>query len=124
MLIPNGPPVLLSASAPTEEGVRFRRLGLVITDEQHRFGVMQRAALSGKGEVAHVLVMSATPIPRTLSLVMLSDLDESRIDEMPQDASVTTYVVDESYLERIEAFVKRETEAGHQVYVVLSRCRR
>ncbi|MGB4466038.1 MAG: ATP-dependent DNA helicase RecG [Eubacteriales bacterium] len=117
---PNGPPVLaVGTHALIEEGVRFRRLGLVITDEQHRFGVMQRAALSGKGEVAHVLVMSATPIPRTLSLVMLGDLDESRIDEMPPGRQrVTTYVVDESYLERIEAFMKRETEAGHQVYVV------
>jgi len=117
---PNGPPVLaVGTHALIEEDVRFRRLGLVITDEQHRFGVMQRAALSGKGESAHVLVMSATPIPRTLSLVMFGDLDESKIDEMPPGRQrVTTYVVDESYLERIEAFMKSETESGHQVYVV------
>lgn len=111
--------VVIGTHALLEEGVRFSRLGLVVTDEQHRFGVTQRAALSGKGEDAHVLVMSATPIPRTLALIMYGDLDVSVIDELPPGRQkVSTFVVDESYRERLYAFIRKQVEDGGQVYIV------
>ena len=111
--------VVVGTHALLSEGVQFSRLGLVIEDEQHRFGVMQRAALAQKSRDAHVLVMSATPIPRTLSLVMCGGLSLSRLDEMPPGRQrVDTFVVDERYRERLNAFIRRQTDEGHQVYVV------
>ena len=99
--------------------VAFARLRLVICDEQQRFGVDQRAGLVAKGDRPHVMVMSATPIPRTLALMIYGDLDISVIDEMPPGRKpVATYVVGEDMRPRIEAFVRKQAAAGRQVYVV------
>ncbi len=111
--------LIVGTHALLSEGVEFARLGLVITDEQHRFGVMQRAALTEKGSDAHLLVMSATPIPRTLSLILYGDLDLSEIDTMPPGRQrVQTYVVDESYRARLDAFIRKNVAQGGQVYIV------
>ncbi len=111
--------VIIGTHALLSEGVSFSRAGLVVTDEQHRFGVSQRSLLSEKGESAHMLVMSATPIPRTLALAVYGDLDVSTIDEMPPGRQrVDTFAVDESYRERLDAFIKKQVEAGGQVYIV------
>ena len=97
----------------------FRDLGLVITDEQHRFGVGQRAKLSAKGNDPHLLVMSATPIPRTLALLMYGDLDVSILDELPPGREpVETFLVGESYRARINAFIRKQVAEGHQCFVV------
>ena len=97
----------------------FFSLGLVVTDEQHRFGVRQRGLLGEKGKNVHVLVMSATPIPRTLSLIIYGDLDISVIDELPAGRQkIKTYFVDSSYRKRIYAFIKRHLDAGLQAYIV------
>ena len=97
----------------------FFRLGLVITDEQHRFGVEQRAALVRKGEQPHTLVMSATPIPRTLALLVYGDLDVSIIDELPPGRQpVQTVCVDERYRARLNAFIDKLIGEGRQVFVV------
>ena len=99
--------------------VRFARLGLVITDEQHRFGVRQRAQLFGKGHVPHMLVMTATPIPRTLTLAFYGDLDVSVIDQLPPGRKpIRTYVVEEDMRPRIEAFLRKTVAQGQQAYVV------
>ncbi|MGI5979750.1 MAG: ATP-dependent DNA helicase RecG, partial [Oscillospiraceae bacterium] len=101
------------------EGVEFQNLGLVVTDEQHRFGVAQRAALVSKGERPHTLVMSATPIPRTLALIIYGDLDVSVIDEMPPGRqTVDTFAVGEDMRARILKFIRKQVEAGHQVFIV------
>ncbi len=111
--------VVIGTQALLSEGVHFAAPGLVVTDEQHRFGVNQRATLSEKNGNAHLLVMSATPIPRTLALVMYGDLDVSRIDEMPPGRQrVDTYVVDESYRARLDVFIRKNVAGGGQVYVV------
>ncbi len=111
--------VVIGTQALLSEGVHFAAPGLVVTDEQHRFGVNQRATLSEKNGNAHLLVMSATPIPRTLALVMYGDLDVSRIDEMPPGRQrVDTFVVDESYRARLDAFIRKNVARGGQVYVV------
>ena len=97
----------------------FRDLELVITDEQHRFGVAQRSALSAKGRDPHLLVMSATPIPRTLALLMYGDLEVSILDELPPGReSVDTFLVGESMRPRINAFIRKQVTEGHQCYVV------
>ena len=97
----------------------FADLGLVITDEQHRFGVGQRSKLSAKGEDPHLLVMSATPIPRTLALLMYGDLDVSILDELPPGRqSVDTFLVGESYRPRINNFIRKHAANGNQIYVV------
>ena len=97
----------------------FQRLGLVIADEQHRFGVAQRGKLAAKGGDTHVLVMSATPIPRTLSLIMYGDLDVSVLDELPPGRQkVDTFLVGESYRARINAFIRKQVAEGHQCFVV------
>lgn len=97
----------------------FRDLGLVITDEQHRFGVAQRSALSAKGRDPHLLVMSATPIPRTLALLMYGDLEVSILDELPPGREgVDTFLVGESMRPRINAFIRKQVTEGHQCYVV------
>ena len=99
--------------------VAYERLGLVVTDEQHRFGVDQRSALIGKGQRPHVLVMSATPIPRTLALIIYGDLDVSILDELPPGRQkVDTFAVDESYRERLNAFIRKLCGEGRQVFVV------
>ena len=100
-------------------GVSYRSLGLVVTDEQHRFGVDQRTALSEKGAHPHVLVMSATPIPRTLALIIYGDLDISVLDELPPGRQpVATYAVGEEMRERIWRFVRRLVGEGRQVFIV------
>ena len=97
----------------------FNDLGLVITDEQHRFGVGQRSKLSQKGRAPHLLVMSATPIPRTLALLMYGDLEVSIIDELPPGReNVDTFLVTESYRPRINAFIRKQVTEGHQCFVV------
>ncbi|MBE6951564.1 MAG: ATP-dependent DNA helicase RecG [Ruminococcaceae bacterium] len=97
----------------------FADLGLVITDEQHRFGVGQRSRLSAKGDDPHLLVMSATPIPRTLALLMYGDLEVSILDELPPGRqTVDTFLVNESYRPRINAFIRKHAAAGNQIYVV------
>ena len=101
------------------EATRFHSLGLVITDEQHRFGVAQRSKLSAKGSDPHLLVMSATPIPRTLALLMYGDLDVSIINELPPGReAVDTFLVGESYRPRINAFIRKQVAEGHQCFVV------
>lgn len=111
--------VIIGTQALLSEGVSFALPGLVITDEQHRFGVDQRALLAEKNENSHVLVMSATPIPRSLALVMYGDLDLSVIDEMPRGRQrVDTFAVDESYRERLNGFIEKQIGEGGQVYVV------
>ena len=97
----------------------FHNLGLVVTDEQHRFGVAQRAKLSAKGCDPHLLVMSATPIPRTLALLMYGDLEVSIINELPPGREpVDTFLVNESYRPRINAFIRKQVAEGHQCFVV------
>lgn len=111
--------VIVGTHALLSKGVEFPNLGLVITDEQHRFGVSQRAELSSKGKSPHMLVMSATPIPRTLSLIVYGDLEVSRLDEMPHGRlPVKTYAVDYTMRERIYAFIRKMLEAGRQAYIV------
>lgn len=111
--------LLIGTHAIIQDSVKFLNLGLVITDEQHRFGVKQRAKLSGKGRNPHTLVMSATPIPRTLGLIVYGDLDVSIIDELPEGRTpVETYLVTSSYRERICKFIRKHVAEGRQVYVV------
>ena len=99
--------------------VAYRNLGLVVTDEQHRFGVNQRSALIGKGTRPHVLVMSATPIPRTLALILYGDLDVSILDELPPGRQkVDTFAVDESYRARLNGFIRKLALEGRQIFVV------
>ena len=111
--------VVIGTHALISEGVEFADAGVLVTDEQHRFGVAQRATLSKKGEHAHVLVMSATPIPRSLALILYGDLDLSKINEMPRGRQrVDTFTVDESYRPRLNAFIEKQVAAGNQVYIV------
>ena len=101
------------------EATQFQNLGLVIADEQHRFGVAQRSKLSSKGNDPHLLVMSATPIPRTLALLMYGDLEVSIINELPPGRkAVDTFLVNESYRPRINAFIRKQVQEGHQCFVV------
>ncbi|MBR4989702.1 MAG: ATP-dependent DNA helicase RecG [Oscillospiraceae bacterium] len=101
------------------DATQFDNLGVVITDEQHRFGVGQRAKLSAKGSDPHLLVMSATPIPRTLALLMYGDLDVSILDERPPGREdVDTFLVGESYRPRINAFIRKQVAEGHQCFIV------
>ena len=100
-------------------GVQYRRLGLVVTDEQHRFGVRQRLALEHKGGAPHVLVMSATPIPRTMALVLYGEMDVSVVDELPPGRKpVATRIVPERKREGLYGFLRATVEAGQQIYVV------
>ena len=111
--------VLIGTHALIEEDVEFARLGLVITDEQHRFGVRQREALETKGEAPHALIMTATPIPRTMALSVYGDLDVSSIRGMPPGRHpVKTYAVGRDMLPRVYRFMAKEMDAGRQVYVV------
>ena len=111
--------LVVGTHALLSQSTVFKDLGLVIADEQHRFGVAQRATLSEKGRDPHVLVMSATPIPRTLALLMYGDLDVSILDERPPGREeVDTFLVGESYRARINAFIRRQVAEGHQCFVV------
>jgi ATP-dependent DNA helicase RecG len=111
--------LIIGTHALLSEGVRFKELTLVITDEQHRFGVNQRSMLTEKGDSPHVLVMSATPIPRTLALIIYGDLDVSVIDEMPPGRrEIETFIVDERHRERMYGFVEKLVSEGRQVYII------
>ena len=111
--------VVIGTHALITEGVEYRNLGLTVTDEQHRFGVRQRTELSRKGEAPNVLVMSATPIPRTLSLILYGDLDISIIDELPPGRKgVKTRIVPEDKRQGMYGFLRSEVHKGRQVYVV------
>ena len=114
-----GPQIIVGTHALFTEDVAFRKLGLVVIDEQHRFGVRQRAALAEKGGAPHILVLSATPIPRTLALIVYGDLDVSLIDELPPGRkNIDTFLVSSNYRTRLQGFMKKQIDAGHQVYVV------
>lgn len=111
--------VLIGTHALLQENVVFKNLGLVVTDEQHRFGVRQRSTIASKGENPNVLVMTATPIPRTLALILYGDLDISIIDELPPNRKkIDTFAVTKSMEERVNIFVKKQIEEGRQCYIV------
>lgn len=111
--------IIIGTHALLEDKVVFQNLGLVVTDEQHRFGVRQRNRLSQKGENPDILVMTATPIPRTLALILYGDLEISIIDELPPGRrKVLTYAVDGTMRERINKFIRKQVSQGRQVYIV------
>ena len=111
--------MVIGTHALLSEKVNFSSLGLVITDEQHRFGVLQRATLKNKNEAAHLLVMSATPIPRTLALTLYGDLDVSKITELPRGRQpIDTFLVDDSYEPRILSFIRKQVGEGGQCYII------
>ena len=111
--------ILIGTHALLQENVEFKNLGLVVTDEQHRFGVKQRATLVEKGQNPDVLVMTATPIPRTLALILYGDLDISIIDELPPNRKeIQTFAVQKSMSERVNNFIKKQVDEGRQAYIV------
>lgn len=111
--------IIIGTHAIIQEGVKFNKLGLVITDEQHRFGVRQRAMLSQKGQNPDMLIMTATPIPRTLALVLYGDLDVSIIDEMPPGRKkILTYAVNEDMNDKVYDFIHKMVKTGRQAYVI------
>ena len=111
--------VLIGTHSLLEENVVFKNLGLAITDEQHRFGVRQRGIINSKGESPDVLVMTATPIPRTLALILYGDLDISIIDELPPNRKkIDTYAVTKGMDERVNNFIKTQLDEGRQCYIV------
>lgn len=111
--------LVVGTHAIISDDVQFKKLGFVITDEQHRFGVNQRTALAKKGLNPHTLVMSATPIPRTLGLIIYGDLDISVIDELPKGRQpIETYCVGPEYRERLYKFIKKHIDEGRQGYVI------
>jgi len=111
--------IAVGTHALIQEGVAFRRLGLAVIDEQHRFGVVQRAALRKKGVIPDVLVMTATPIPRTLAMTVYGDLDVSVIDEMPPGKKpVRTKVFSETQRPRVYEIIRREVQKGNQIFIV------
>ncbi len=111
--------IVVGTHALIQESIHFKNLSLAVVDEQHRFGVKQRAELQKKGQGVHLLIMTATPIPRTMALSVYGDLDVAVIREMPPGRkAVKTYGVDSSYKERIFNFFKKEIAQGHQVYIV------
>ncbi|MBQ7265405.1 MAG: ATP-dependent DNA helicase RecG [Firmicutes bacterium] len=111
--------IAIGTHALLQDSVSFKALGLVVTDEQHRFGVRQREKLIAKGETPHVLVMSATPIPRTLALILYGDMDISLINSLPPGRQkVDTFAVETSYYPRIYAFIKKQVEEGGRCYVI------
>jgi len=111
--------IIVGTHSLIQKDVEFNNLALVVTDEQHRFGVNQRGALTEKGCMPHTLVMTATPIPRTLALVLYGDLDVSVIDELPPGRKeIKTYAVDESMRERINKFMIKNINEGRQVYII------
>ena len=115
----HGVDFIIGTHALIAEATDFSDLGLVIADEQHRFGVAQRAALAEKGSDPHILVMSATPIPRTLAMILYGDLDVSVIDELPPGRQqIDTFLVGEDMRARINAFIRKQVAEGHQCYIV------
>ncbi len=119
LLITGSIDIIIGTHALISDDVSFNRLGLVVTDEQHRFGVRQRSMLISKGDSPHIMVMSATPIPRTLALMIFGDLDLSVLDELPPGRQKTdTYLVDGSKRHRIYGFIKKHIENGNQCYIV------
>lgn len=111
--------VIIGTHALIQEKVSYQNLALVITDEQHRFGVKQRETLSNKGGSAHVLVMSATPIPRTLAIILYGDMHLSMVDELPADRlPIKNCVVGTAYRKKAYEFIEKEVNKGHQVYVI------
>lgn len=111
--------IIVGTHALLTEDVEFKNLGLAVTDEQHRFGVAQRGGLASKGVSPHTLVMSATPIPRTLGLIIYGDLDISIIDEYPAGRQyIDTYLVDSSYRGRVYNYIKKHLDGGRQAYIV------
>lgn len=111
--------IIIGTHSLIEDNIEFDKLGLVITDEQHRFGVKQRMKLSNKGKNVETLVMTATPIPRTLSIMLYGDLDLSIIDEMPPGRTpIKTFAINESLEERLNGFIKKQIREGRQIYVV------
>ena len=111
--------ILIGTHALLTENVIFKKLGLVVTDEQHRFGVRQRAAINAKGDNPDVLVMTATPIPRTLALILYGDLDISIIDELPPNRKpIETFAVTKKMEERVNRFIRKNINEGRQIYVV------
>ncbi len=111
--------ILIGTHAMLEENVEFKNLGLVVTDEQHRFGVKQRTKMAEKGQNPDVLVMSATPIPRTLALILYGDLDISIIDELPPNRkTIETFAVTKRMEERVNNFIKKQVDEGRQAYIV------
>ncbi|MCM1388704.1 MAG: ATP-dependent DNA helicase RecG [Bacillus sp. (in: Bacteria)] len=111
--------IIIGTHALIQDKVQYHKLALVITDEQHRFGVRQRETLAGKGSFVHVLVMSATPIPRTLAIILYGDLHISVLDELPADRlAVKNCVVGPSYRETAYRFIEKEVNAGRQAYVI------
>ena len=111
--------ILIGTHSLLEENVVFNNLGLVVTDEQHRFGVRQRSTIASKGKNPDVLVMTATPIPRTLALILYGDLDISIIDELPPNRKkIDTYAVRKSMEERVNNFIKKQIDEGRQAYIV------
>lgn len=111
--------ILIGTHAMLEENVTFKNLGLVVTDEQHRFGVKQRTTMAQKGENPDVLVMSATPIPRTLALILYGDLDISVIDELPPNRKkIETFAVTKALEDRVNNFVREQVDEGRQAYIV------
>ncbi|GEA16985.1 ATP-dependent DNA helicase RecG [Moorella sp. E306M] len=112
-------PLVVGTHALIQENVSFKALGLVVIDEQHRFGVDQRAALEAKGQAPDLLVMTATPIPRTLALAIYGDLDVSLLDELPPGRQpVTTRILTEKQRAKAYQLIRREIESGHQAYVI------
>ena len=111
--------ILIGTHAILEENVVFKNLGLVVTDEQHRFGVKQRSTIASKAQNPDIIAMSATPIPRTLALILYGDLDISIIDELPPNRKkIETYAVRKSMEERVNAFIRKQIDEGRQAYIV------
>lgn len=111
--------IIIGTHSLLEENVTFKKLGFVVTDEQHRFGVRQRSTMVSKGENPDVLVMTATPIPRTLALILYGDLDISIIDELPPNRKkIETYAVTRKLEERVNKFIEKQIQEGKQAYVV------
>ncbi len=111
--------ILIGTHALLEENVVFKKLGLVVTDEQHRFGVRQRSIIVEKGDNPDVLVMTATPIPRTLALILYGDLDISIIDELPPNRKkIDTFPVTKGMEDRVNNFIKKQIDEGRQAYIV------
>ena len=115
----HGDALIVGTHALIQEAVEYSSLALVITDEQHRFGVRQRETFANKGQTPHILVMSATPIPRTLAIILYGDMDISVMDEVPATRlPIKNCVVGENYRPKANAFLEKEIAAGHQVYII------